>query len=102
MDALNEILKAEERAAKMKSDAAEEAAAIIRAAEAYRESQLEKAGLEGKALAERLVAEAEAEARARMEELSAEKEKELAGLKNSARARLDAAALYIAERIAGG
>jgi vacuolar-type H+-ATPase subunit H len=102
MDGLDEILKAEERAEKLKIEAAEKAAAIIHAAEAFRETQLEKARAEGKALAERLIAEAEAGARAKAEELRAEKDKETAGLARSARARLDSVALYIAEMIAGG
>ena len=102
MDGLDVIMKAEKQAAKLKLDAAEEANAILRAAENYRDVKLEKAQAEGGEQARRLLREAEDKARADTEKLKVQAEIRTDEICKNAVTKLDSVAVFIAERITEG
>ncbi len=102
MDGLDEILKAEKQAAEIKKTAGEKAALIIRTAEDYRDEKMARTLSEGSAEARRLIRLAEAKAESEALKMKAEAEEATSKISSAAEKRLDAAASFIAERIARG
>lgn len=100
MDGIDEILRAEKDAARIKREADEAAEALLGSAEGYRQDVMEAARREGDAERARLLADAEKRAQARRAELRIVADVKNDSLRQLAAERMDAAAQWIADRIA--
>ena len=100
MDGINEILRAEAEAEQLRKAAAAEAAALLETAELYRSEALEKARKAGDQEAKRLMEAAGQRARQRLQELAVVAELNDSQLEAEGAEKLDAAAAWLAERIA--
>lgn len=100
MEGIDEILRAEKDAAKIKRDADEAAEALLGSAEGYRQDVMEAARREGDEERARLLADAEDRAMARRSELQAAADVKNDSLRSRAAERMDEAAAWIAARIA--
>lgn len=101
MDGIDEILLAEQEAARIRRSADEAAEALLGSADGWRLDALETARREGEAEKARLLAEAEKLAQKKREELRILADVKNDELRKKAAERMDAAADWIAERIAG-
>lgn len=100
MDGIDEILRAEQDAAKLRRDAEEAAEALLGSAEGYRLEVMQNAQREGDAERARLLENAERRAEARRAELKMLADVKNDSLRSAAAERMDAAAAFIAARIA--
>ena len=100
MDGIDEILRAEQDAAKLRRDAAEAAEALLGSAEGYRQEVLLAAQREGDAERARLLESAEQRAEARRAELRMLADVKNDSLRKKAAERMDNAAAFLAQRIA--
>lgn len=100
MDGIDEILRAEKDAERIRRETAEAVGAILGSAEGYRTTALEEARREGEEEAQRLLALAEERAKARREELSVIANVKNEELQAKAAERMAKAAGWLAERIA--
>ena len=101
MDGIDEILRAEQEAVRIRRSADEAAEALLGSADGYRQDIMETARREGDSEKVRLLAEAEKRAQAKREELRGLADVKNDELRQKAAERMDAAAVWIAERIAG-
>ena len=101
MDGFDEILRAEQEAVSIRRSADEAAEALLSSADGYRQDVLETARREGDSEKARLLAEAEQRAQVKREELRKLADAKNDALRQTAAKRMDAAAAWIAERIAG-
>jgi len=98
---MERILEAEKEAEDLRRAAKAEAEERLAAAESYRERVLETARREGGEEQQRLLDNAGVRAEERLKELKVVAEVRNASLRSDAEGRLDSAAAWIAERIAG-
>ena len=101
MDGIDEILRAEQEAVRIRKSADEAAEALLGSADGFRQNALETARREGDSEKARLLADAEKRAQEKREELRILADVKNDELRQKAAARLDDAAVWIAERIAG-
>ena len=100
MDGIEAILQAEKEAERIRRDAREAAEALLGEAEGYRQRVLEEARREGESEQQRLLEQAEKRAGERRAELAVVAEVKDAELRSEAGKKLEAAAAWIAERLA--
>lgn len=100
MDGINEILRAETEAEQIRKAGAEEAAALLEAAELYRAEALDNARKTGDLEVKRLIDAAGQRARQRLQELAVVAELNDSRLETEGAEKLDATAQWLAERIA--
>lgn len=101
MDGIDEILRAEQEAVRIRRSADEAAEALLGSADGFRQDALETARREGDSEKTRLLADAEKRAQTKRKELRILADVRNDELRQKAAERLDAVAVWIAERIAG-
>ena len=101
MDGIDEILRAEQEAVRIRRNADEAAEALLGSADGFRQDALETARREGDSEKARLLADAEKRAQTKRKELRILADVRNDELRQKAVERLDATAVWIAERIAG-
>ena len=101
MEGMDTILAAEKEADELRKAARAEAEALLANADSYRELALETARREGEEARQRLLENAGVRARERLRELKVVAEVRNSSLRSDAEGKLDSAAAWIAERIAG-
>ena len=101
MEGMEQILASEKEAEDLRKAAKAEAEALLAAADSYRERAMEAARREGEEEQRRVLENAGVRARERLKELKVVAEVRNASLRSDAEGKLDSAAAWIAERIAG-
>ena len=101
MNGIDEILCAEQEAVRIRRNADEAAEALLGSADGYRQAAMETARREGDSEKARLLADAEDRAQKKREELRRLADVKNDELRQKAAERIDATAVWIAERIAG-
>lgn len=101
VEGMDTILAAEKEADELRKAARAEAEALLANADSYRERALETARREGEEARQRLLENAGVRARERLRELKVVAEVRNSSLRSDAEGKLDSAAAWIAERIAG-
>ena len=101
MNGIDEILRAEQEAVRIRRSADEAAEALLGSADGYRQAAMETARREGDSEKARLLADAENRAQKKREELRRLADVKNDELRQKAAERIDAAAVWITERIAG-
>ena len=102
MEGIDAILQAEKEAERIRQEAREAADALLGSVEGYRQRVLDEAQREGEETQQHLLEQAEQRAEARKAELRALADVKDAELRSAASGKLEAAAQWIAERIAEG